>query len=105
MGEGQVSSRDPVEPVVELDAGLGPEVPVLPRWPAAGPGRQQPCACYVSFGRQGRGHVWEGGLPSPGSSSVLHVLENRLWPLLGFKAGQSCIPRLSLVGLGKARGR
>lgn len=46
MGERQVASRNPVEPMFELDTGLCPEVPVFPDLPSAGPGRQQPCAKF-----------------------------------------------------------
>lgn len=48
MGEGQFASRDPVEPMVELDAGLCPEEPALLDLPSAGPGGLQPC--IVSLG-------------------------------------------------------
>lgn len=48
MGEGQFASRDPVDPIVEPDAGLCPEVPALLDLPSAGPGGLQPC--IVSLG-------------------------------------------------------
>lgn len=46
MGEGQFASRDPVEPMVELGAGLCPEVPILLDLPSARPGRLQPCTKF-----------------------------------------------------------
>lgn len=42
MGEGQFASRDPVESMLRLGAGLGPEVPALLDLPSAGPGKLQP---------------------------------------------------------------
>lgn len=48
MGEGQFARRDPVEPMVELNAGLCPEEPALLDLPSAGPGGLQPC--IVSLG-------------------------------------------------------
>lgn len=61
MDEGQFANRDPLEPMVELDAGLCPEIPALLDLPRAGPGKRQPC---TKFPQVDRGQIWEGG-PSP----------------------------------------